>query len=460
MTGRTFHRWLRTVRCAFLGVGCAALLLATGTPAPNALYAQSPGPNLLKNPRFDWPGQSNGDLCELGAAKDNVITPHDWMPFWTCKTGEEKNQDVINRAPEYRVMTVDIASDRVRSFPTSASFFTYRSINRSAGLYQIVTNITPGSRLRFSVWANLLTTNSDILPLNSSRQPGGLQVRACLHTTGNIGMIPNVNDPAMVCGPWSRPYDTWGEVAVEATAAASSVAVVIDTTAEYAVLHNDVHLDDAELVVIGGNVAPALAPSPPQPSAVQSPGAATGGASGGTSGVPGVIVKTPTANVRAAPSYSGAIIASAPQGTTFVVRAYTPDRQWWQIEFSGGQNGLAYIHNSVVTLNAAAQAALGISGSATTAPAQPASPAQSIVGATAQVVVNTGGGRLNVRATPATNGVILGRVQNGANLEVKGISADKQWWRIAYAGGADGTAWVMAQYVIPNAAALQLAAGN
>ena len=80
-----------------------------------------------------------------------------------------------------------------------------------------------------------------------------------------------------------------------------------------------------------------------------------------------------------------------------------------------------------------------------------------MAGAPAQVVVNTGGGRLNVRAMPASNGQILGRVQNGASLEVKGISPDKRWWRIAYAGGADGTAWVMAQYVIPNAAARQLA---
>ncbi len=416
--------------------------------APGAASAQAPGPNLLKNPSFDWPAQTNGDLCAPGWQKDNAITPHEWMAFWTCKSGEELNQDLVNRSPEFRVMTVDIAADRVRSYPTSASFFNYRSINRSAGLYQIVSGITPGTRLRFSVWVNLLTTNSDVLPLSSSRQPGGLRARACIHTTGNILLTPNFSDPAVVCGNWIQPYDTWGEAVVEATAAANVVAVVIDSTAEYPVIHNDVHVDDASLTVVGGNPAPAVS-APSQPSPASSPGTQPA-----TAATPGVVVKTPTANVRAAPSFSGAIITSAPQGTTFAVRAYTADREWWQIEFSGAQGGLAYIHNSVVTPNAAAQAAL--TGSATTAQ-QPAAPTQTIVGAPAQVVVNTGGGRLNVRAIPATNGQILGRVQNGASLEVKGISPDKQWWRITYSGGADGTAWVMAQYVIPNAAAKQLA---
>ncbi|MCS6847131.1 MAG: SH3 domain-containing protein [Anaerolineae bacterium] len=428
MTGAKFHRWL-----------CAALC-AVALAIPHVARAQSGGPNLLKNPGFDWPAQTNGDVCAPGWAKDNAITPHEWVAFWTCKSGEELNQDLINRAPEFRVMTVDIAADRVRSYPTSASFFTYRSINRSAGLYQIVRGVTPGARLRFSVWVNLLTTNSDVLPLSSSRQPGGLQARVCIHTTGAVFIVPNLNDPAVTCGAWVRPYDTWGEAVVEATAASDTVAVIIDTTAEYPVIHNDVHVDDASLTVVGGAPA-AQQPSSAQPSAAP---AAT---------IPGVVVKTPTANVRAAPSFNGAILASAPQGTTFTVRAYTADRQWWQIEFKGAPGGLAFIHNSVVTPNAAAQAALG--GNAATAQ-QPAT-AQTIAGAPAQVVVNTGGGRLNVRAAPAANAPILGRIQNGASLEVKGISPDKQWWRIAYAGGADGTAWVMAQYVVPNAAAKQLA---
>jgi uncharacterized protein YgiM (DUF1202 family) len=62
-----------------------------------------------------------------------------------------------------------------------------------------------------------------------------------------------------------------------------------------------------------------------------------------------------------------------------------------------------------------------------------------------------------VRETPAATGRIVGKVANGTAMEVKGVSPDKQWWRVAYPGTADGTAWVMAQFVTPNAAAQQLA---
>jgi uncharacterized protein YgiM (DUF1202 family) len=442
---------------AALAAACVTTLLFT----PRASHAQTPGQNLLKNPGFDWPAQTNGDVCAPGWEKGNAITPKDWTPFWACKTGDERNQDRVNRPPEFRVMTVDIAADRVRSYPTSGSFFTFWALNQSMGLYQMVNNVTPGTKLRFSAWANLLTTDSDELPLNSSRAPGGLQARACIHTTGNVVLNPNFNDPAIVCGAWIRPYDTWGEMWVEATAAFGQVAVIIDTTAEYPVKHNDVHVDDASLVVVGqGGAAAAVAPaavSAPQPQAQAQ-------AAPANDALPRVAVKTPTANVRAAPSYTGQIIASAPQGMSFAVKAYTSDKEWWQIEYSGGQGGVAYIHNSVVDMNAAAQRALtggaAVSAPASAAPAAAAAPpaaAQTVAGAAAQVIVSTGGDRLNIRSAANAAASIVGRVANGASLEVKGISPDKAWWRITYPGTADGTAWVMAQWVTPNAAAKQLA---
>lgn len=441
---------LESVRYGLI-VGMLAGVMLT----PVTAGAQTGAPNLLKNPGFDWPAQTNGDICAPGWQKDNAITPNNWVPFWTCKNDQEKNQDQINRPPEFRVMTVEMAQDRVRSYPTAASFFTFWSLNRSMGLYQIVRNVASGTKLRFSVWANLLSTNSNQLPLSSSREPGGLQVRACIHTTGNIFLSPDLNDPALTCGPWARPYDTWSEISVEATAAASEVAVVIDSTAEYPVIHNDVQVDDASLTVVGAGAAPAA------PVAAVAPQAQPRAASAPVNdNAPRVIVKGETANVRAAPSLAGQILASAPQGMSFAVRAYTSDKQWFQVEYTGGPGGVAYVHNSVVDLNAAAQNALNgrTASPATTQPQQgAASTAPTIGAASAQVVVNTGGDRLNVRATPASNGPVLGKVQNGASLEVKGVSPDKQWWRITYSGGTDGTAWVMAQFVTPNAAARQIA---
>lgn len=431
-------------------------MIALALAAPQMAQAQSPGPNLLKNPGFDWPAQTNGDVCAPGMQKGNAITPHDWIPYWQCKNGTERNQDQINREPEFRVMTIEMAADRVRSYPTAGSFFTFWALNRSMGLYQLV-DVKPGQKYRFSAWANLLTTDSDELPLNSSRAPGGLQVRACIHTAGIVILNPNMNDPRMVCGPWSRPYDTWGEVSVEATATDRQIAVIVDTSADYPVKHNDAHVDDASLVAIGAGAAPSAAAVAPAQPIAQPQAQAQAGA-----GVAQVIVKTDTANVRAQPSFTAQILASVPKGSAYAITAYTNDKQWFQISYN---TGVAYLHNTVVDLNAAAQAALGVSAQPQQPTAQPqvqpttvpaaSGPAQ--VAQVAQVVANTGGSRLNIRETPASTGRILAKVANGTALEVKGVSPDKQWWRVAFAGGADGTAWVMAQFVTPNAAAKQLA---
>ncbi len=433
----------------WLGV---SLLIAATFSAPNFASGQTSG-NLLRNPRFDWPAQTNPDLCAIGVQKDNAITPHEWTAYWTCKSGEEVNQDQINRAPEFRVMTVDIDASRVRSYPTSASFFNYYSLNRSAGLYQIVRGIQPGTRLRFSFWANLLTTNSNELPLSSSRAPGGLQVRACIQTLGRIIIKPDVNDPTTVCGPWIRPYDTWGQASVEAVAASDIIAVVIDATAEYPVIHNDVYVDDAELVVVSGPAPSAPAAMQPQASAAQPTPAQT--STDIAADTPAVIIKTPFANLRAAPIFDDRnILTQLPQGTRLRLKAHTPDRQWWQVEYAGRD---AYLHLSVIDFNEAARAALGMSTqpSAAAAQAPQAKTASPQDPNTPQVVANTGNARLNVRAAPSPTARILKRVPSGTRFTVLGISSDRAWWRVRFAEAPNGEAWVMAIYVTPNAAARQ-----
>ena len=453
-------RWSWRKRCVSLLCLTAALLSST----PHVSEAQDSGGNLLKNPGFDWPVSSRADMCNPGAQKGNVIVPHDWEPYWTCKSGKENNQDQINRAPEFRMMTTEMASDRVHTYPTAGSFFNFWSLNRSAGFYQLVQNITPGTRLRFNIWVNLLTTDSDILPLNSSRSPGGLQARACIHTTGGMGLIPDTNDAKVVCGAWVRPYDTWGEANVEAVAAANSVAVIIDTTADYPVKHNDVHVDDASLTVVGTG---APAPAAPASAAQTAPATTAAPSAPASAGAAQVSVSGATANVRSTPSLAGTILNAETQGKSFNVRGYSTDKQWWQIEYPGGPNGVAYVHTSVVTPNSAAQAAMN--GSAvpaaapaaapapTTASAAPAPttapPAAASTGGTPQVVVTTAGDRLNVRASPSTTAQILAKADNGVVLEVKAVSADRQWWQVAIPGG---TGWVMATWVKPNAAAQQV----
>jgi uncharacterized protein YgiM (DUF1202 family) len=461
------------------------------------------GPNLLDNPDFGWPEQKNPDVCATGWIKDNAVTPRAWTAYWACKSGDQVNQDQINREPEFRPMNADVSEQRprVRSYPTSASFFNFYSLNKSAGLVQVVRNVTPGSRLRFSIWTQMWTTNGDE---TTSVTPGGLQARACIDTSGATNAQPNFSSPSIVCGQSTRDYDKFVQISVEATAASNQVTVIFDTSADYPVKHNDVFADDAELVVIGAAAAPA-----PAAPAAPAPGPAAPAAP--DAGAPTVTIKLPTGNVRAAPNYTAQILASEPQGSTYAALAVTQDREWFQIQYKGGT---AYIHNSVVTPNAAASAALGgapaapaavapavapvapapapapapttappapaPSGSIDSLPILPAAPQQPAAPAApaapaptaaptraapaaaqtapagASVTANTGRNRLIVRAQPTATGAIVGRVPNGTNFKVLGVSPDRRFWRVAYAGGPKGEAWVMVQWTTANASAQAL----
>ena len=68
----------------------------------------------------------------------------------------------------------------------------------------------------------------------------------------------------------------------------------------------------------------------------------------------------------------------------------------------------------------------------------------------AQTVANSTLG-LNVRSAPAiADGNIIGFANKGDTLSVTGISADSQWYQIAYNGK---TGYVYAALTLPNAAA-------
>jgi uncharacterized protein YgiM (DUF1202 family) len=482
-------KWLLTSALA-LALGLAPLA------APASVHAQDSGQNLLDNPSMSWPDQKNPDVCAQGWIKDNALTPRGWTAFWACKSGSEQNQDQVNREPEFRLMNADVSEQRprVRSYPTSASFFTFFSLNRNAGIYQTVRNITPGQRLRFSAWTQLWTTNGD--DATSVIQPGGLQARVCIDTIGaTLFGNPNWNSPSMVCSTPTREYDRFVQISVEATAASNQVTVIFDSGADYPVKHNDVFVDDAELVVIGG---PAVAA--PAPAVAAAPAAAPAAALPASAGEqPKVTVTTPTANIRAGTSIQTAIIATVPQGTTLVATAISQDRQWWQVEYQGQ---LRFINAGVVSANQAAIAAASVSIGATPAPAAPAavaaapaaapaapaaaatlSPAQLPVvtrptpaalpptatpvagaasaaptpsGTEAGVTANTGTDRLLVRAAPGPNGRVLTRVPNGTRFKVIGVSPDKIFWRVEFPASPSGSAWVMVRWTTPNAAARAL----
>lgn len=54
---------------------------------------------------------------------------------------------------------------------------------------------------------------------------------------------------------------------------------------------------------------------------------------------------------------------------------------------------------------------------------------------------------LNIRNGPGTNYAVLGVLRSGQTAEITGLSLDRGWWQIMFAGTPEGRGWVLGRYV-------------
>jgi LysM repeat protein len=122
-------------------------------------------------------------------------------------------------------------------------------------MYQQVFGIQPGTRLQFSIWALVWSSSED--DPSQSVEPGRINLQIGLDPTGNA-------DPWAGTVAWSPIYDlydTWVQVAVEATAQTDTVTVFMKSAPVFAVKHNDTYWDDAVLIASEAG-PPTTQPSP------------------------------------------------------------------------------------------------------------------------------------------------------------------------------------------------------
>lgn len=244
--------WHNTPSLAIEEVPLDRYMLPITTTTP------TPGANLLINPNFNPPAPFQTDTC-TGLTAGELQVPTGWTAYFMCK--QPGDADNINRRPEYR--PADMAFPyRVRSPQTALKYFNFWALNKSAGVYQVVNGITPGSTLKFSMWVQLWTSNCDVNPPNSQCEPGNLEARLCIDTDG--GSKFDTNAAGVTCGAWTRQaaWDKYTELTLETVAQSSQVIVALNTRAEWAVKHNDVYADDASLIAIPPTATPTITPSP------------------------------------------------------------------------------------------------------------------------------------------------------------------------------------------------------
>ena len=225
--------------------------------------SQADGPNLLNNPGFESPYSKQ--CCQTDLSKFLPDTPVDevqvavgWFGWWLQPDLDPAHPGACDtpgcvawHRPEWREANCgEVCANRIRSGSNAQKYFTFYSVH-DAGMYQPVSGITPGARLRFSVHMQGWSTNSDYGP-SSGQQSMGMRVG--IDPTGGT----NPFSPNVIWSAVNDVYDAWGLYVIEAVARSSTITVYTRSTPVYGVQHNDIYVDDASLVVVGsGGGSPA-----------------------------------------------------------------------------------------------------------------------------------------------------------------------------------------------------------
>lgn len=200
------------------------LLLAVAFP----LQAQE----LLTNPGFEDPYIISGDDPPREVANG-------WSRWHVTSAPDAPSY--INSEPEFYPAARDTA-DRVRSGENAQWILSFYATH-VGGVYQTV-SVTPGTTLRFSVFAYIWSSQFDEVDLSESG--GDVTISVGIDPTGGTS---GESDTIV----WSEPgqiYDSYNEYSVEATTEGDTVTVFIRTAVGTPVKHNYIYLDDAVLISV------------------------------------------------------------------------------------------------------------------------------------------------------------------------------------------------------------------
>jgi LysM repeat protein len=235
----------------------AALLTLAAVPAAvNAAPSTQTGQNLLLNPGFESPynsdgaagswvrwHQDSGDLC--------TTKPEDWN--FACKPSWSQELDVSRYG-----LTRSGTSQHI-----GVQYMPWH-----AGVWQTV-NVAPGSRVRFSVWGYSRASNE---------QPPAPSVLDRLPRM-QVGIDPNGNgqwnNPGVIWSAEVNALDSWQQLSIEATVgAAGKVTVFVSSNFRLIMplAHMDSWWDDAMLQVITEATPAPTSPPPPPPAPTSPPG--------------------------------------------------------------------------------------------------------------------------------------------------------------------------------------------
>lgn len=218
-------------------------------------FVSAQGSNLLLNPGFEQPfSNAGGDPARFVA--------NGWTPWHVPATPDMSLNE--NVQPDYYPSTDTtngLGLSRVRGGQDAQQYFSFFATH-VGGVYQRVTNASPGTAYTFSVFAYIWSSSFD--EFDVSEQNGGVILQVGIDPTGGTdGQSPSI----VWSSPIANQYDSFDQYQVTATSSGSAITVFVRSSVSFPVKNNVVYLDDASLTAAGSQPPPASATSVP-PTAV------------------------------------------------------------------------------------------------------------------------------------------------------------------------------------------------
>ena len=227
----------------------ALIIILVAAPQTVDAGPEAQNPNLLTNPGFEPP------YYEDFRSDGGGFVANGWRAWWYNDAEHEFD------APEFKEARLDVDPFRVRNGLAAQQYFRPWA-KHLGGISQLV-NVTPGSRLRFSIyghaWSSFceLDEKKDEIDCDSRNSFYGGENRMNM----KIGIAPvgttDQNDPSIVWSEVRGVYDNFELFTVEATAVGDTVTVFTYSTPDWPSAVINVYWDDAELIVVGDAPPPA-----------------------------------------------------------------------------------------------------------------------------------------------------------------------------------------------------------
>ena len=240
-----------TVEAAFTGVLRSMFtVIPAGAYDPNPANSQMEDVNPAPGPITDAllnPGFEGGHWWETHYGyQGNMPVPEHWVAWWNMDAVQDFGWPELVRLIDWRENPHYIGPPaRIRS--DYRAFTMYRWGKYQGGLYQRVTDLPPGARAEFSIYAHAWTCNDDPPPALSCGDPFSLWFKVGIDPTGGLDpWSPNI---VWSENAWHR--DEYGLVGPVATTVGEggAITVFVFGEAKWGLKHNDAYWDDAALMV-------------------------------------------------------------------------------------------------------------------------------------------------------------------------------------------------------------------